>query len=46
MPLHLSAGIVERGTFDGLVRHGGLFARLVREGGFTVPEPAEDSALG
>ena len=29
--------IVERGTFNDLVDQGGLFARLVREGGFTEP---------
>ena len=29
--------IVERGTFNELVRHGGLFARMVSEGGFTEP---------
>jgi ATP-binding cassette subfamily B protein len=35
--------IVERGTFRELVAHKGLFARLVAEGGFTVPgeQPAE-----
>ena len=31
--------IVERGTFDQLVANDGLFARLVREGGFTEPTP-------
>ena len=31
--------IVERGTFRQLVAMEGLFARLVHEGGFTVPEP-------
>lgn len=30
--------IVERGTFRSLVDEDGLFARLVREGGFTVPQ--------
>jgi ATP-binding cassette subfamily B protein len=30
--------IVERGTFRSLVAVGGLFARLVREGGFTEPQ--------
>jgi ATP-binding cassette subfamily B protein len=47
--LVLDAGrILERGTFRELVANGGLFARLVREGGFTepvaqsaLPEPAE-----
>jgi len=34
--------IVERGTFDSLVRSGGLFARLVAEGGFTEPKPPGD----
>jgi ATP-binding cassette subfamily B protein len=29
--------IIERGTFRQLVAQGGLFARLVREGGFTEP---------
>ena len=31
--------IVERGTFEGLVAQKGLFAKMVSEGGFTVPEP-------
>ena len=31
--------IIERGTFKQLVAMEGLFARLVHEGGFTVPEP-------
>jgi glucan exporter ATP-binding protein len=36
--LVLDAGhIVERGSFRELVARGGLFARLVREGGFTEP---------
>jgi ATP-binding cassette, subfamily B, beta-glucan exporter len=41
--LVLDAGrIVERGSFRELVATGGLFARLVREGGFTEPvAPAE-----
>jgi ATP-binding cassette subfamily B protein len=30
--------IVERGTFSELVRRGGLFARMVSEGGFTEPK--------
>jgi glucan exporter ATP-binding protein len=33
--------IVERGTFKDLVALGGLFAQLVAEGGFTVPEREE-----
>jgi ATP-binding cassette, subfamily B, beta-glucan exporter len=42
--LVLDAGrIVERGSFRELVAKGGLFARLVREGGFT--EPVAPSAL-
>jgi glucan exporter ATP-binding protein len=42
--LVLDAGrIVERGSFRELVARGGLFARLVREGGFT--EPVAQSAL-
>ncbi|MDX2258733.1 MAG: glucan ABC transporter ATP-binding protein/ permease [Hyphomicrobiaceae bacterium] len=37
--LVLDAGrIVERGCYDALVAHGGLFARMVAEGGFTVPK--------
>jgi ATP-binding cassette subfamily B protein len=36
--------IIERGSFEGLVRQGGLFARLVREGGFTVPVAAAEGA--
>ena len=35
--------IVERGTFRTLVAQGGLFSRLVKEGGFT--EPAEEEAV-
>lgn len=31
--------IIERGTFDELVRGNGLFARMAAEGGFTVPQP-------
>ena len=39
--LVLEAGrIVERGSFRALVAKHGLFARLVAEGGFTVPESA------
>jgi ATP-binding cassette subfamily B protein len=30
--------IIERGKFNELVAQGGLFARLVREGGFTEPD--------
>jgi ATP-binding cassette, subfamily B, beta-glucan exporter len=42
--LVLDAGrIVERGSFRELVAKGGIFARLVREGGFT--EPVAQSAL-
>ncbi len=33
--------IVERGTFKSLVAHRGLFARMVAEGGFTVPTELE-----
>ncbi|MCL4768388.1 MAG: glucan ABC transporter ATP-binding protein/ permease [Hyphomicrobiaceae bacterium] len=33
--------IVERGTFKALVQRGGLFARLVAEGGFTEPRSPE-----
>jgi ATP-binding cassette subfamily B protein len=37
--------IVERGTFKSLVAAGGLFARLVAEGGFTEPkDPAAEPA--
>ena len=45
--LVLDAGrVVERGTFRGLVAQNGVFARLVTEGGFTVPgEEAEDIEL-
>ena len=35
--------IVERGRYRELVAKGGLFARLVAEGGFTVPEEDEDN---
>ncbi|MEZ5816053.1 MAG: glucan ABC transporter ATP-binding protein/ permease [Hyphomicrobiaceae bacterium] len=39
----LEAGrIVEQGRYRELVTQGGLFARLVAEGGFTVPEETED----
>jgi ATP-binding cassette subfamily B protein len=34
--------IVERGRYRELVQQGGLFARLVSEGGFTVPGDDED----
>ncbi len=33
--------IVERGTFSELTENGGLFSRMVREGGFSVPDPEE-----
>ncbi|MEQ1651894.1 MAG: glucan ABC transporter ATP-binding protein/ permease [Hyphomicrobium sp.] len=36
--------IVERGTFQSLAQGTGLFARLVAEGGFTVPKTTEDQA--
>ena len=36
--------IVERGTFRSLVADNGLFARLVREGGFTEPQSEDDAA--
>jgi ATP-binding cassette subfamily B protein len=36
--------IVERGTFRSLVAAGGLFARLVAEGGFTEPTAPEEAA--
>jgi ATP-binding cassette subfamily B protein len=35
--------IVERGTFRSLVAANGLFARLVREGGFTEPQTDDDA---
>jgi ATP-binding cassette subfamily B protein len=35
--------IVERGTFDSLRRQGGLFSRLVSEGGFTEPREEEEA---
>ncbi len=34
--------IVERGKFRALVESGGLFSRMVAEGGFTVPKTTED----
>lgn len=34
--------IVERGTFKALVQQGGLFARLVAEGGFTEPKERDE----
>jgi glucan exporter ATP-binding protein len=34
--------IVERGQFRGLAEGTGLFARLVAEGGFTIPKTTED----
>jgi len=36
--------IVERGSFSELVAQQGLFARMVREGGFNVPEADTESA--
>jgi ATP-binding cassette subfamily B protein len=33
--------IIERGKFNELVAHGGLFSRLVQEGGFVEPEKEE-----
>jgi glucan exporter ATP-binding protein len=36
--------IVERGRFGALVEQGGLFARMVAEGGFTAPEQPRDAA--
>lgn len=33
--------IVERGKFAALSRGSGLFARMVAEGGFTIPEPSD-----
>jgi ATP-binding cassette subfamily B protein len=38
--------IVERGTFDGLVAAGGLFARMVAEGGFTAPTAGKPDPIG
>jgi ATP-binding cassette subfamily B protein len=38
--------IVERGTFEVLADKGGLFARLVAAGGFTVPRAEEHSQAG
>jgi ATP-binding cassette, subfamily B, beta-glucan exporter len=35
--------IVERGSFGSLVNQGGLFARLVAEGGFTQPRAAAEA---
>jgi ATP-binding cassette, subfamily B, beta-glucan exporter len=35
--------IVERGTFQSLADGGGLFARLVAEGGFTIPKTTGDA---
>ncbi|MGE0699178.1 MAG: glucan ABC transporter ATP-binding protein/ permease [Hyphomicrobiaceae bacterium] len=37
--------VVERGRYRELVMKGGLFARLVSEGGFTVPEADEDEKI-
>ncbi|MDX2308513.1 MAG: glucan ABC transporter ATP-binding protein/ permease [Hyphomicrobium sp.] len=36
--------IVEQGRFTDLARAGGLFERMVREGGFTVPEGPQDGS--
>lgn len=36
--------IVERGTFRSLVADGGLFARLVAAGGFSIPKQDDDEA--
>jgi len=45
--LVLEAGrIVERGRFRDLVKAGGLFSRLVAEGGFTEPVDEEAAAAG
>lgn len=33
--------IIERGTFNALTDQGGLFARMVSQGGFVVPKPRE-----
>jgi ATP-binding cassette, subfamily B, beta-glucan exporter len=38
--------IVERGTFDSLVKQKGLFSRLVAEGGFTEPKTQETETAG
>ena len=39
--------VVERGTFRSLVAGKGLFARMVSEGGFTVPvEPVQAPIIG
>lgn len=38
--------IVERGRFGELVEAGGLFARMVAEGGFTVPRDPADTVPG
>jgi len=35
--------IVERGTFGGLVDQGGLFARMVSEGGFVTPKARDEA---
>lgn len=37
--------IVERGTFTALAKGDGVFARMVREGGFTVPEAAQPDPI-
>jgi ATP-binding cassette, subfamily B, beta-glucan exporter len=37
--------IVERGTFDALAKQGGLFSRLVKEGGFTRPKTEAELPL-
>ncbi|MEQ1712834.1 MAG: glucan ABC transporter ATP-binding protein/ permease [Hyphomicrobium sp.] len=38
--------VVERGTFRSLVADKGLFARMVAEGGFTVPQEAPQDPIG
>jgi ATP-binding cassette subfamily B protein len=36
--------IIERGTFDQLAASGGLFSRMLHEGGFTIPRTTETSS--